>query len=109
MKCSFHKYTAVSLMCAVGFLMSGAAAFAQSTVEHESARRAQNQDEYGSRAPNQSTSTTSTSKSSPSKHQVMNDCVAASEQGMTKTEAKKACHDALKPQSDNQDNEPRPH
>jgi hypothetical protein len=108
-----HVAAAALLLC-VGS-MSGAAAFAQDRVGHESAQQTQNQDEYSSTAPNQSTTTstttTSSSKSSSSKHQVMKDCVARERAGdstMSEPEAKKACHDALKAQSDNQDNEAKP-
>jgi hypothetical protein len=41
----------------------------------------------------------------------MKDCVARERAGdstMSESEAKKACHDALKAQSDNQDHEARP-
>jgi hypothetical protein len=108
--------TATSLLC-VGFLTTGVAAFAQDTVGHEAAQQTQNQDEYSSTSPNQSTTTsttttTSTSKSSSSKHRVMKDCIARERAGdstMSESEAKKACHDALKAQSENQDNEPQPH
>ena len=107
--------TAASLLC-VGLLTTGATALAQDTVGHESAQQTQNQDEYSSTSPNQSTTTsttttTSDSKSSSSRHRVMKDCVARERAGdstMSESEAKKACHDALKAQSDNQDNEPRP-
>ncbi len=107
--------SAASLTC-VGLLTAGTAAFAQDTVGHESAQQVQNQNEYSSTTPNQSTTTsttttTSTSKSSSSKQQVMKDCVARERAGdstMSEAEARKACHDALKAQSDNQDNEARP-
>jgi hypothetical protein len=107
--------TAASLLC-VGLLTTGAAAFAQETVGHESAQQSQNQDEYSSTSPNRSTTnstttTTSTSKSSASKNRVMKDCVdreRAGDSTMSESEARKACHDALKAQSENQDNEPRP-
>jgi hypothetical protein len=117
MKRSFHNrkhVAAAALLLCVGS-MSGAAAFAQDRVGHESAQQTQNQDKYSSTAPNQSTTTstttTSSSKSSSSKHQVMKDCVARERAGdstMSESEAKKACHDALKAQSDNQDNEAKP-
>jgi hypothetical protein len=117
MKRSFHNRKhvgAAALLLCIGS-MSGAAAFAQDRVGHESAQQTQNQDEYSSTAPKQSTtsttSTTSSSKSSSSKHQVMKECVARERAGdstMSESEAKKACHDALKAQSGNQDNEARP-
>ena len=117
MKHSFHNHKhlgAAAVLLCVGS-MTGAAAFAQDRVGHESAQQTQNQDEYSSTAPNQSTTTstttTSSSKSSSSKHQVMKDCVARERAGdstMSESEAKKACHDALKAQSDNQDNEAKP-
>ena len=110
------KYTAASLMC-VGLLAAGAAAFAQDRPGHESAQQVQSQDEYSSTTPDQSTTTSTTTttsrsdSSSSSKHRVMKDCVArerARDSTMSESEARKACHDALKAQSDNQDNEPRP-
>lgn len=115
MKREFAKYTAASLMC-VGLLSSGAAAFAQDRPGHESAQQTQSQDEYSSTTPDRSTTTsttttTSTSDSSSSKHRVMKDCIARERAGdstMSESEARKACHDALKAQSDNRDNEPRP-
>ena len=118
MKRSFHNRKpagAAALLLCVGS-MTGAAAFAQDRVGHESAQQTQNQDEYSSTAPSQSTTTsttttTSSSKSSSSKHQVMKDCVARERAGdstMSESEARKACHDALQAQSDNQDNEARP-
>jgi hypothetical protein len=102
------KFTIAALIC-VGLLTTSAAAFAQD-------QQTQNQDEYTSSSPNQSTTTsttttTSSSKSSSSKHQVMKDCVARERAGdstLSESEARKACHDALKAQSDNQDNEARP-
>jgi hypothetical protein len=118
MKLGFHdrKHVgAAALLLCVGSMTTGAAAYAQDRVGHESAQQTQNQDEYSSTAPNRSTTTstttTSSSKSSSSKHQVMKDCVARERAGdstMSESEAKKACHDALKAQSDNQDNEARP-
>jgi hypothetical protein len=119
MKLSFHdrKHVgAAALLLCVGSMTTGAAAYAQDRVGHESAQQTQDQDEYSSTAPNRSTTTsttttTSSSKSSSSKHQVMKDCVARERAGdstMSESEAKRACHDALKAQSDNQDNEARP-
>jgi hypothetical protein len=115
MKRSFPEYTAASLLC-VGLLTTGAAAFAQDTVGHDAAQQTRSQDEYSSTSPNQSTTTsttttTSTSQSTSSKHRMMKDCVARERAGdstMSESGAKKACHDALKAQSDNQDNDARP-
>ena len=115
MKRSIQKYTLAALT-SVGLLASGAAAFAQDRPGHESAQQTQSQDEYSSTTPDQSTTTsttttTSTSDSSSSKHRVMKDCIARERAGdstMSESEAKKACHDALKAQSENRDNEPRP-
>jgi hypothetical protein len=115
MKRSIHKYALAGLLC-VGLLASGAAAFAQDRPGHESEQQTRSQDEYSSTTPDQSTTTsttttTSRSASSSSKHRVMKDCVARERAGdstMSESEARKACHDALKAQSDNQDNEPRP-
>jgi hypothetical protein len=107
--------TAASVLC-VGLLSVGGVAFAQDTVGHESAQQTRNQNEYSSTSPDQSTTTsttttTSTSNSSSAKHRVMKDCIERERAGdstMSESEARKACHDALKAQSDNQDNEPRP-
>jgi hypothetical protein len=113
------KYTAAAFAC-VGLLTAGAAAFAQDPQDpmtQNSAHQTQSQqDEYSRSVPNQSTSTsttttTSTSKSSSSKHQAMKDCVARERAGdstLSESEAKKACHDALKAEKDNHDNEPQP-
>jgi hypothetical protein len=116
MKRTIHKYALGGLLC-VGLLASGATAFAQDRAGHESAQQTQSQDEYSSTAPDQSTTTSTTTttsrsdSSSSSKHRVMKDCVARERAGdstMSESAARKACHDALKAQNDNQDNEPRP-
>jgi hypothetical protein len=105
--------TAASMLC-VGLLSAGGGAFAQDPVGHESAQQTRNQNEYSSTSPDQSTTTsttTSTSNSSSAKHRIMKDCIERERAGdstMSQSEASKACHDALKAQSDNQDNEPRP-
>jgi hypothetical protein len=104
-------------MC-VGLLGSGAAAFAHDRPGHESEKQTQSQDEYSSSStvPGQTTTTSTTAttsrseSSSASKHRVMKDCIARERAGdstLSESEARKACHDALQAQSDNQDNEPR--
>jgi hypothetical protein len=107
------KRTLASLMF-VGLISTGAAAYAQDRMGQDPAQRPSTEDQYSSMAPNQSTTTASTSKSS--KHEAMKDCVAreqADNSTMSKSDARKACHDALKAQrdaqqGDRQDNEPRP-
>jgi hypothetical protein len=106
------KRTVASLMF-VGLISAGSA-FAQDTMPRSSAQEPYSQQQM---APNQSTttSTTTTTSSSSTKHEAMKDCVAREQAGntsMSKTDAKKACHDAFKAQKDAQsstpDNEPRP-
>jgi hypothetical protein len=103
------KRTLASLLV-VGLICGGTAAYAQQAQQQSST-----QDEYSQSqtTPNQSTttSTTTTTSKSSSKHEVMKDCVAREQAGnstMSTSDAKKACHDAMKAQRDNQDNEPRP-
>jgi hypothetical protein len=95
----------------VGLISTGAA-YAQDAQPQSST-----QDQYpqSQTAPNQSTTTSTTtttsSSGSSSKHEVMKDCIAREQAGnstMSTSDAKKACHDAIKAQRDNQDNEPRP-
>jgi hypothetical protein len=103
--------TAASLLC-VGLLTTAGAAVAQET-------RSQTQDEYSSSSSTPSdqstststTTTTSSSRSSSDQHAMMKECVERERAGdstMSESEAKKACHDALRAQQDNHDNEPRP-
>jgi ubiquitin len=119
MKRSIAKYTAASLTC-VGLLTAGAAAFAQGPQDpmtQSSASQTQSQqDEYLRPQPSQSNSTststtTTTSKSSSSKHSAMKDCVARERAGdstLSEKDAKKACHESMKAQKDNPDNQPQP-
>ena len=90
--------TAASLLC-VGLLTTGAAV-AQDT--------RQTQEEYST--PN--TQPSSTQSYSPSSRQdVMKECVKRERAGdstMSESEARKACHDALRAERENQDNEPQP-
>lgn len=100
MKRSTLRGTATSLLC-VGLLATAGAAVAQET-------RSQTQDEYSSSTtpPDQSTS-----RSSSDKHAMMKNCVERERAGdstMSESEAKKACHDALRAERDNPDNEPTP-
>ena len=108
MKRSTLRGTAASLLC-VGLLTTAGATVAQET-------RSQTQDEYSSSTtrPDQTTSTsttTSSSRSSSDQHAVMKECVERERAGdstMTESEARKACHDALRAERDNVDNEPQP-
>ena len=91
--------TAASLLC-VGLLTTGAAV-AQDT-------RSQTQEEYST--PNTPPSSTQ-SYSPSSKQDVMKECVKRERAGdstMSESEARKACHDALRAERENQDNEPQP-
>jgi hypothetical protein len=110
MKHSISKHIAASLTC-VGLLTAGAAAFAQEAP--------QSQDQYSRTAPEQtqptSEPTTPSGKSSSpdsansSKHSAMKDCVArerASNSSLSESDAKKACHDAMKAQKNNPDYQP---
>ena len=115
MKRSIAKYTAASLTC-VGLLTAGAAAFAQDPqdpmTQSATPQTQSQQDEYLRPPPNQSNSTTTTtSKSSSSKHSAMKDCVARERAGdstLSEKDAKKACHESMKAQKDNPDNQPQP-
>jgi hypothetical protein len=121
MKRSIAKYTAASLTC-VGLLTVGAAAFAQDpqdpTTQSSAQQTQSQQDAYQQPSPSHSTSsstttttTTSKSNSPSSKHRAMEDCVArerADNSSLSESDAKKACHDALKAQKDNPDNQPQP-
>jgi len=92
---------AASLLC-VGLLTAGGAAVAQD-------QRSQTQEEYST--PNTQPSSTQ-SYSPSSKQDVMKECVKRERAGdntMSETEARKACHDALRAERENQDNEPQPH
>jgi len=113
------KRTFASVMF-VGLVTASAAVFAQdarapSPSEQQLQDQEQySQDRYTTTAPDSSsTSTTTTPRTS--KHEEMKDCVAreqASNSTMSKSDAKKVCHDALKAQRDEQranpDNEPQP-
>jgi hypothetical protein len=112
---SIRKFTAASLMC-VGLVATGGAAFAQDTVTHDYDRQTQTQGTNPSSSPNDSTSTststtaTTSNSNSSSKHQIMKDCVARERAGdstLSESDAKKACHNAMKAQRDNQDNDAR--
>jgi hypothetical protein len=113
MKRNTPRFTAASLLC-VGLLVTGGAAVAQETRSQQ-----QTQDEYSSsRTPpshsssTSSSSSTSGSRSSASQHATMNECVERERAGdstMSESEARKACHDALRAERDNHDNEPQPH
>jgi hypothetical protein len=112
MKRSKLRGTAASLLC-VGLLTTGGSAVAQ-----EMRSQQQTQDEYSSSSapPDQSTSTsttssTSTSRSSASKQATLKECVERERAGdstKSESEARKTCHDALRAERDNPDNEPRP-
>jgi hypothetical protein len=91
---------AASLLC-VGLLTTGGTAVAQDT-------RSQTQEEYST--PNTQPSSTR-SYSPTSKQAVMKECVERERAGdgtMSESEARKACHDALRAERENQDNEPQP-
>jgi hypothetical protein len=91
--------TAASLLC-VGLLTAGGAAVAQDT-------RSQAQEDYSTPATHPS----SRSYSPSSKPDVMKECVERERAGdstMSEPEARKACHDALRAERENQDNEPQP-
>jgi hypothetical protein len=108
MKHSLGKYTATSLMC-IGLLTTGATAFAQYPQQSTSAPQAQSPDEYRSASPNPSNtnSPNSTATDKSSKHSQMQDCIARERQGdssMSKSDAKKACHNQQKAEK-NQDNQ----
>ena len=93
--------TAASLLC-VGLLTTGGAAVAQDT-------RSQAQEEYST--PNTQPSSAPQSYSPSSKQDVMKECVKRERAGdstMSESEARKACHDALRAERENQDNEPQP-
>jgi hypothetical protein len=105
------KRTVASLMF-VGLISAGTA-FAQGMPQSS----AQEQYSQQQMAPNQTTttSTTTTTSGSSTKHEAMKDCVAREQAGnssLSKSDAKKACHDAFKAQKDAQsstpDSEPRP-
>jgi cytoskeletal protein RodZ len=110
MKCSIARHTAVSLTC-VGWLTAGAVAFAQ---EAPQSQDQYTQDQYSRTSPNQSTSPSTeatTPSNSKSDHSAMKDCVArerAENSSLSQSQAKKACHDALKAQKTNPDHEPQP-
>jgi ABC-type glycerol-3-phosphate transport system substrate-binding protein len=94
------KRTVASLMF-VGLLTAGAAAFAQD----QSA--AQPPPPMPTNTQSSTTTTTTSSTNMPSKHEVMKDCIAreqADNTSMSKSDAKKACHDAMKAQKDTQQN-----
>jgi hypothetical protein len=83
--------TAASLLC-VGLLTAGAAVAEEARNQQQTEQQQQAQAEHSKRA-------------------VMKECVARERAGdstMTESEAKKACHDALRAERDNQDNEPQP-
>jgi hypothetical protein len=92
MKRSTLCSTAASLLC-VGLFTTGAAAVAQE-------------------ARNQTQSQPQPQTREESKQQaVMKECVERERAGdntMSESEAKKACHDALRAERENQDNEPQP-
>ena len=92
---------AASLLC-VGLLTAGGVAVSQD-------QRSQTQEEYST--PNTQPSSTQ-SYSPSSKQDVMKECVKRERAGdntMSESEARKACHDALRAERENQDNEPQPH
>jgi hypothetical protein len=94
--------TAASLLC-VGLLTAGSAVVAAQD------QRSQRQEEYST--PNAQPSSTQ-SHSPSSKQDVMKECVKREHAGdntMSESEARKACHDALRAERENQDNEPQPH
>src|SRR5258708_5818838 len=100
------KHTALTLTC-VGLLTAGAAAFAQEAP--------QSQDQYSRTSPSQSTSPSSTEATTPgnskSDHRAMKDCVErerAKDSSLSESKAKKACHDQMKAQKQNPDNQPQP-
>jgi Na+-translocating ferredoxin:NAD+ oxidoreductase RnfG subunit len=83
--------TAASLLC-VGLFTAGAAVAQEARNQQQTEQQQQAQAEHSKRA-------------------VMKECVARERAGdstMTESEAKKACHDALRAERDNQDNEPQP-
>jgi hypothetical protein len=97
--------TAASLLC-VGLLTTGAAV-AQDT-------RSQTQEEYSTQekysTPDSQPSFTE-SYSPSSKPAALNECVRRERAGdstMSESEARKACHDALRAERENHDNEPKP-
>jgi hypothetical protein len=100
MKRSMLCSRAASLLC-VGLWTAGAAV-AQD-------QRSQSHEEYST--PNTQSSSTQ-SYSPASKQDVMKECVKRERAGdntMSESEARKACHDALRAERENQDNEPQPH
>ena len=119
MKNGFAKYTAGSLVC-VGLLMTGSAAFAQDTMGQGGQSPGQPTQDHGryqstnpqATDPSQSSSSSSstTSSTKPTK-QEMKDCVArakASDSTLKDSDAKKACHDALRAQKANSDGQGQP-
>ena len=117
MKNGFAKYTAGSLVC-VGLLMTGSAAFAQDAMGQGGQSPAQPTQDHGrypqATDPGQSSSSSSSSStmssSKPTK-QEMKDCVArakASDSTLKDSDAKKACHDALRAQKANPDSQAQP-
>jgi hypothetical protein len=111
MKRGIAKHTAISLTC-VGLLTAGAAAFAQEVPQSQD-QYSRTSPEYSRTSPEQSTSpsTETTTSSNKSEHRAMKDCVArerARDSSQSESQAKKACHDALKSQKSNPDYEPQP-
>jgi hypothetical protein len=112
------KRTLASVMF-VGLITAGAGAFAQDTRMPDPApdQEQYTQDRYSTPAPDESNRPMTATRSS--KHEQMKDCVAreqADNSSMSRSDAKKACHDALKAQRDerrddernNPDNEAQP-
>jgi hypothetical protein len=111
MKRSIAKHTAVSLAC-LGWLTAGAIALAQEAPQRQDPY---SQDQYSRTSPDQSTNSSSTDTTRPGDsksdhHRAMKDCVArerADNSGLSESQAKKACHDAMKAEKRNPDHEPQ--
>lgn len=111
MKRIFAKYTAGSVLC-VGFLVTGTTALAQdSTAKGSQSPPQQTQSPAfepgpgpsGSRWDTTGTPGSMTSPSGKSAIQQMKECVArtrASNTALTESDARKACHEAMKAQKD---------
>ena len=95
------KRTLASLMF-VGLLTAGAGAYAQD----QSANQPPPPPPAGTQSSTTTTTTTSSANMS-TKHKALKDCIAreqADNTSMSKSDAKKACHDAMKSQKDAQRN-----
>jgi hypothetical protein len=112
MKHIFAKYTAGSVLC-VGFVVTGTAALAQDSTEKGTQSPTQQTQTPGfepgpgptsSRPDTTGTPGSMSSQSGKSAKQQMKECVArtrASNTDVSESDARKACHEAIKAEKDN--------